>query len=88
MDGIEPDLLERAEHALEHAPGLRGVRTVRLHWSGHRLNGDAVVILDGDLTLGDAEAVTAEAELRVRRELPKLDTFAVRAATARRTSTG
>ena len=84
LDGIEPELLDRAEHALEHTPGLEGVGTVRLRWSGHRLSGDATVILDGDRTLADTQAITAEAESRVRRALPKLDIFAVHAATAGR----
>ena len=79
MDGVEPELLDRAEHALEDTPGLEGVGTVRLRWSGHRLNGDAVVILAGDRTLADIQAITAEAESRVRCAVPKLDTFAVHA---------
>ena len=79
MDGIEPELLDRAEHALEDTPGLEGVGTVRLRWSGHRLSGDAVVILDGDRTLADIQDITAEAESRVRCAVPKLDTFAVHA---------
>ena len=79
MDGIEPELLDRAEHALEHTPGLSGVGVVRLRWSGHRLSGDAVVILDGDRTLADTHVITGEAESRVRRALPKLDTFTVHA---------
>ena len=84
LDGIEPDLVTRAEHALEHTPGLDRVGVVRLRWSGHRLEGDAVVVLDGHRTLADAESITLEAEARVRRALPKLDAFAVRAATAGR----
>ena len=79
MDGVEPELLDRAEHALDHTPGLEGVGTVRLRWSGHRLNGDAVVILDGDRTLADIQAITADAESRVRCAVPNLDTFAVQA---------
>jgi cation diffusion facilitator family transporter len=82
MDGIEPELLDRAEQALDHTPGLSGVGPVRLRWSGHRLSGDAIVILDGNRTQADTEAITTEAESRVRRALPKLDTFAVHAATA------
>ena len=56
---------------------------MRLRWSGHRLSGDAVVILDGNRTLADTESVTAEAESRVRRALPRLDTFAVHATVGR-----
>jgi cation diffusion facilitator family transporter len=80
MDGIEPELLERAEHALDHMPGLAGVGPVRLRWSGHRLTGDAVIIIDGEPSFQEAEAISADAEARVRRALPKVDTFSVRAS--------
>ncbi|MGW4929285.1 cation diffusion facilitator family transporter [Agromyces sp. NPDC004153] len=82
MDGIEPDLLDRAEHALHHVDGVVGVASVRLRWSGHRLSGDADVVLAGDPTLRAAEAVAAEAEARVRRAVPNLDRFAVHASVA------
>ncbi|MET0781032.1 MAG: cation diffusion facilitator family transporter [Microbacterium sp.] len=77
MDGIEPELLDRAEHALEDTPGLDNVGTVRLRWSGHRLSGDAVVIVHHDRTLADTQSITADAESRVRHALPKLDRFTV-----------
>ena len=79
MDGVDPALLERAEHALGHAPGLAGVGPVRLRWSGHRLSGDAVVVLRGDPPLREVERITAEAESRVRRSVPNLDRFVVHA---------
>ena len=79
MDGVEPDLLERAEHALRHSPGLAAVGPVRLRWSGHRLSGDAVVALRGDPPLREIERVIAEAESRVRRSVPNLDRFVVHA---------
>lgn len=82
MDGIEPELIERAEHALGHTPGLAGVGRVRLRWSGHRLTGDAVIVIDGESSFREAEAISAEAEARVRHALPKVDGFAVRASSS------
>ncbi|RXZ71932.1 cation diffusion facilitator family transporter [Agromyces albus] len=82
MDGIEPELIERAEHALGHTPGLAGVGHVRLRWSGHRLTGDAVVVIDGEPSFREAEAISADAEARVRQALPKVDAFAVRASSS------
>lgn len=82
MDGIEPELIERAEHALGHTPGLAGVGRVRLRWSGHRLTGDAVVVIDGESSFREAEAISADAEARVRHALPKVDAFAVRASSS------
>lgn len=77
MDGIEPELLERAEHALEHTPGIATVGSVRLRWSGHRLTGDAMVTVVGEPSLRDAGRIAGDAETRVRRALPKVDTFTV-----------
>ena len=82
MDGIETDLLERAEHALHHVDGIAGVASVRLRWSGHRLSGDADVVLAGDPSLRAAAVMAAQAEARVRRAVPNLDRFAVRASVA------
>ncbi|NUP74427.1 MAG: cation transporter [Sinomonas sp.] len=43
LDGIEPDLVHRAEHALEGTPGVLGVERLQLRWIGHRLHGTADV---------------------------------------------
>jgi len=47
LDGVEPELLERAEHAILHVDGGREVRDLRLRWVGHRLQGDATVVVGG-----------------------------------------
>lgn len=78
LDGIEPELVHRAEHALEHTPGVADVHSVRLRWSGHRLIGDAELALDGDPSLSEANAIAGHAETRVRQALPKLDDFGIR----------
>lgn len=76
MDGIEPDLLASAEHALEHVEGIREVRALRLRWVGHRLQGDAVVVV-GDRTLAEAQAIAAEAEQELREHLHTVDAVIV-----------
>lgn len=77
MDGVEPELLERAEHALGHVARVESVERVRLRWMGHRLHGDAVVRASA-LTLAEADRVAEEAENSLKRHLPKLDDIAVR----------
>ncbi|MEN8603315.1 cation diffusion facilitator family transporter [Microbacterium rhizosphaerae] len=72
MDGIEPDLLGRVEHALEHVDGVQRVERVRLRWIGHRLEGDALVI-----SPGDASRIAVEAEQSVRGHVKNIDEFLV-----------
>jgi cation diffusion facilitator family transporter len=77
MDGIEPELVHRVEHALADTSGVRGVGRVQLRWVGHRLQGAATVILD-DISLSAADAVTADASRRVRLVVGNLDDFQIR----------
>ncbi|GAA1414723.1 hypothetical protein GCM10009614_30220 [Glutamicibacter uratoxydans] len=77
MDGIEPELVERAEHALEHLPEIAEVQQVRLRWMGHRLHGDAVVIADAS-TAEQADQVALAAEASVKKHLPNVDDMTIR----------
>lgn len=77
MDGIEPELLDRAEHALEHLAEVESVERVRLRWVGHRLHGDAVVRTSAT-SLADADHLAAEAEVSVRKHMPNVDEMTVR----------
>jgi cation diffusion facilitator family transporter len=72
MDGIEPELVERARHAIGHTPGVIRVEQLRLRWTGHRLGGSATLVMVAP-TLADAETIVLDAEHRVRHALPNLD---------------
>ena len=76
MDAVDPQLLDRVEHALEHTDGVTGVRDVKLRWVGHRLLGSATVATDAE-TLHDAAHVAQHASEHVREELRNLDDFVV-----------
>lgn len=80
MDGIEPELLEKAEHALEHTPGVLSVPRLQLRWIGHRLQGTATIQVE-DTTHAAAERVTYEAELELGHALPNLDDMTIRTVT-------
>jgi cation diffusion facilitator family transporter len=76
MDGIEPELLHRAEHALLETPGVQGVRRLQLRWMGHRLYGAAQITVT-DARLIDAQRRAADAQSHVRQALPNIDQFDV-----------
>ncbi|MFE4543986.1 cation diffusion facilitator family transporter [Arthrobacter sp. NPDC056727] len=73
MDGIEPELVDRARRALERTPGVTDVGRVQLRWVGHRLKGAATIALDGNTSLVLADQTMHEARHRLRHALPKLD---------------
>jgi cation diffusion facilitator family transporter len=73
MDGIEPELVETAQKALEGTPGVLAVPRLQLRWSGHRLQGAATLVMDDGVSLAEAEQVTRDAAHRLRHALPKAD---------------
>lgn len=82
MDGIEPQLVDRAEEALAGSAGILAVEGLQLRWVGHRLHGAATVTV-ADAALSTVEETLHGAEHRIGHALPKLDDFAVRAVTSR-----
>jgi len=76
MDAIDPELIDRTTHALEHAEGVHRVRDVKLRWVGHRLTGSATVEVD-TADLGEATHLADHASEHVRGALGNLDAFTV-----------
>jgi cation diffusion facilitator family transporter len=77
MDGVEPELLDRAEHAILHVDGVRSIAELRLRWVGHRLQGDAAIVTD-DLPVSQSELITAEVQRQIAAHLPNVDQLRIR----------
>lgn len=80
MDGLEPDLVDRARSALASTPGAGTVPALQLRWIGHRLHGNASIqILD--MPGSENELIARDAEHRPGHVLPNLDGIAIRTTT-------
>lgn len=77
MDGIEPEILDRAEHALHQIPEIHAIEQIRLRWIGHRLHGDATIHI-ADVSLTDANTIAGHAEQAVKQDIPNLDDISIR----------
>jgi cation diffusion facilitator family transporter len=82
LDGIDPDLLATAEHALEHVRGVQQIQDVRLRWVGHRLQGDATLTVAPTLSFSAAQVVAESAEREVREHLHTVDEMRIRVVPA------
>ena len=80
MDGIEPELVDRARSALDATPGVLATLKLQLRWVGHRLHGTATIVV-ADTSLSDAEITAHEAEHRLGHALPNLDEMVIRTVT-------
>lgn len=72
LDGIEPELVGRLEHALEDTPGVTAVPRVQLRWVGHRLHGSARLEVDAS-SLSDAHRILDSARTHANSHLRNLD---------------
>ncbi|MBT1003984.1 cation diffusion facilitator family transporter [Paenarthrobacter sp. DKR-5] len=77
LDGIEPELVHRAEHALGETPGVAGVEKLQLRWIGHRIHGTAVVNVAPGTTVEAADEVRHEARHRLGHALPNVEEITV-----------
>lgn len=87
MDGIEPELLDRAQAALEKTPGVLSVPKLQLRWVGHRLQGAATIMV-ASTSLAEAEKVTAQAEASLTGALPNIDDMPIRTVSGTPGTTG
>jgi cation diffusion facilitator family transporter len=81
MDGIEPDLVDRAQSALERTAGVLGVTKLQLRWVGHRLQGAATIRV-ADTSVSQAQLVAHDAAHLLAHELPNLDDMAITTVTS------
>ncbi|MET7482836.1 cation diffusion facilitator family transporter [Streptomyces sp. NPDC005538] len=79
MDAVDPELVDRAEHAVREVEGVRGVGELRLRWIGHRLRAEVAVVVDGEATVRQAHAVAVAAEHALLHAVPRLTAALVHA---------
>jgi cation diffusion facilitator family transporter len=87
LDGVDPALVDTAEQTLAARPGVRGVRSVRMRWIGHRLHADAELDVDPTLNLAQAHRIAHDAEHELTHAVPKLSTALIHAYPAEHDAT-
>ena len=77
MNGVDPELVDRIEHAAAHAPGVVSVHDVRVRWEGHRLQADLAISVDPALNVVDAHEIAHGVEHDLLHPIAHLDGAAV-----------
>jgi cation diffusion facilitator family transporter len=70
LDGVDPDLVDRAEVILLNAGGVDALTDLRLRWTGHRLNVAATVALDPETTVAGFHRLQESLAAELRAGLP------------------
>ena len=78
MDGIEPELLDAAQAALIHVPGVLDVSDLRMRWVGHEVHAEAAIDVAPNQTLTGADAIAHQAKRNLLDNVPRLTRAIVR----------
>jgi cation diffusion facilitator family transporter len=82
LDGVEPDLVDRAERALLALPGVHAVRGLRLRWAGHRLDVGTEIEPAPGVTMTEFLTLQGSATAALRAALPGVGHVVVAPAAA------
>lgn len=72
MDGVDDGTVESIETVAARVPGVHGVGRTRARWTGHRLEADVEVIVDGGVRVEDGHRIAEEVLGELMRGVPHL----------------
>ena len=72
LDGIDPEVVDEIQHALEQQPHIRDVSSVRGRWLGHQLHAEVNLAVDSNLSISEAHEISLQASDRIMRKNPYL----------------
>ena len=78
LDGVDPAIVGEIRHAVEHVSGLKNVLDVKARLLGHRLHADVAVLVDGTLSVAEADLLGANLKRELFAHIPTLSAVNVR----------
>ncbi len=70
LDGIEPEILAKVEHAPTHVDGVHDVQDVRARWHGHKVYADLGVVVDGSRSVEESAAIVTRVKESLADHVP------------------
>jgi len=78
LDGVEPDVIETIYHAAEHGMQPDAIQGVRARWLGHRLYVELDLLLPGDCSIQEGQALAATVRGQLEEHILYLGHAAIR----------
>lgn len=72
MDAIEPEYMDQAEAAITGQPGVKSLCRLRMRWMGHRLQAEATIAVDPQLTTLASHQIAEQVRHELFHQLPTL----------------
>ncbi len=77
MDSVDPDLVDRVAEVVRSVDGVEAVDTLRLRWVGHRLEAEAEIVCDSELSIAHAHQIAEEVHHRLLHYIPRMSRVAI-----------
>ena len=78
LDGVDPAMVGEIRHASEHVAGLKEVLDVKARWLGHKLHADVEVLVDGTISVAEADRLGGKLKQELFAHIPALSVANVR----------
>lgn len=77
LDGVDPEVIDEIQHAVNHAPGVRDVSEVRVRWLGHRLHAEVNIAVSPELSVEEGHEIATEVQHQLLHHLRYLSNATV-----------
>jgi cation diffusion facilitator family transporter len=78
LDGVDPAMISEISHAAEHVSGIKKVLDVKARWLGHKLHSDVAILVDGNLSVVEADKIGTSLKREMMAHIPTLSVVNVR----------
>jgi cation diffusion facilitator family transporter len=78
LDGVSPTMVGEIRHAAGHVAGIEKVLDVKARWLGHKLHADVAILVDGTLSISDADQLIGKLQQEMLAHVPALAVVNVR----------
>jgi cation diffusion facilitator family transporter len=82
LDGVEPHVIEGIQHAAGHVSGIEQVVDAKARWLGHNLHAEVTIAVNDNLSLKEANAISAALQDELRAHVPALKVAQIRFGSA------
>jgi cation diffusion facilitator family transporter len=72
MDGVDPDVVDAIEHALDHVADVQAVHQIRARWLGHRLYAEVAIGLSPTLSIQEGQVIAQKVQAQLQEHIPYL----------------
>ena len=77
LDGVEPEVLEEIDHAVEHVEGVKKIGDIKARWVGHKLYVELVVAVRSDASAKEGHEVAKEVRHQILHHLPHVGSVVI-----------